>query len=160
LPGKDMALRGDEAEEHPLPRHGQIDSVAVRSLFHPMRPSIVEGASHRGVCYAPTWLAGGNSLRASPRHTPHAVVSNAENRIASRCDQEKRINDVRRAMHVHAKITDNRLPCKHIPTCPHLGITRGCPAEVRIILASRRRAGARAEVVSRPREAPASVHPF
>ena len=47
LPGKDMALRGDEAEEHPLPRHGQIDSVAVRSLFHPMRPSIVEGASHR-----------------------------------------------------------------------------------------------------------------
>jgi len=30
-------------------------------------------------------------------------------------------------MHVHAKITDNRLPSKHIPTCPHLGITRGWP---------------------------------
>ena len=44
-------------------------------------------------------------------------------------------------MHVHAKITDNRLPSKHMPTYPHLGITLGCPAEVRIILASRRRAG-------------------
>src|SRR5437867_12075267 len=35
LPGEDMALRGDEAEEHPLPRHRQIDSVALRSLFDP-----------------------------------------------------------------------------------------------------------------------------
>ncbi len=25
-------------------------------------------------------------------------------------------------MHVHAKITDNRLPSKHMPTYPHLGI--------------------------------------
>src|SRR5437016_13448183 len=105
-----MALRGDEAEEHPLPRHGQIDSVAVRSLFHPMRPSIVEGASHRGVCYAPTWRAGANSHRASPRHTPHAAVSNAQTRIAARCDPETASNDARRAIHEHPNTTDTRLP--------------------------------------------------
>src|SRR2546429_9660935 len=48
LPGEDMALRGDEAEEHPLPRHGQVDSVPRRSLFYPMTPGIYEGAFHSG----------------------------------------------------------------------------------------------------------------
>ena len=30
LSGDDKALRGDEAEEHSLPRHGKIDSVDIR----------------------------------------------------------------------------------------------------------------------------------
>ena len=48
LSGDDKALRGDEAEEHSLPRHGQIDSIPLRSMFDPVRPSMVQGASHRG----------------------------------------------------------------------------------------------------------------
>ncbi len=56
LLGEDMALRGDEAEEHPLPLRGQVDPIALPGLFDPMRPSMLEGASHRVACpLIPGW---------------------------------------------------------------------------------------------------------
>ena len=73
LLGEDMALRGDEAEEHPLPLRGQVDPIALPGLFDPMRPSMVEGAFHRVVCsLLPGWP--GTSFHSRPsRRCPAAL---------------------------------------------------------------------------------------